>query len=360
MFRVQDNVPEVYINESRDFQILARLSDVLFSGMKYDIDSMVNILDATLARDTMLELMCTKIGFFPRTHIDANVLKYIIASFPYILKYKGTRLGIEWAVNAILKAENNPDAIGRPNIVITDSKITDTTDVQAPYTVYIYTTIQIYNKAALKEVLRYVLPAGYNYQILSYYDINEGSAYKALFEHQDELRIIRTPVIKTSAIRTSDTLVSLSEDGSIDSENLRLTSFASQTANAFDTTQLVTSDMYRSAGGVANNPNISVDGIVEILPTYNIVFKIGNTVIETVTVHKYSYFEYASVPASVRDSGMSYWIPVGTEIDVGANFSQYNFFDTETGKSKRPITANITLVGFSDTDVNQALSGGNE
>ena len=142
---------------------MARLSDVLFSGMKYDIDSMVNILDATLARDTMLELMCTKIGFFPRIHIDANVLKYIIASFPYMLKYKGTRLGIEWAVNAILKAENNPDAIGRPNIVITSDKVVDTTGVQAPYTVYIYTTIQIYNKAALKEVLRYVLPAGYNY-----------------------------------------------------------------------------------------------------------------------------------------------------------------------------------------------------
>ena len=42
------------MNESRDFQILARLSDVLFSGIKYDIDSMINILDATLAKDRML------------------------------------------------------------------------------------------------------------------------------------------------------------------------------------------------------------------------------------------------------------------------------------------------------------------
>ena len=54
MFRFQDNIPDVYINESRDFQILSRLSDILFSGLKYDIDSMVNILDASLVKDRVL------------------------------------------------------------------------------------------------------------------------------------------------------------------------------------------------------------------------------------------------------------------------------------------------------------------
>lgn len=54
MFRIQDNVPEVYINESRDFQLISRLYDILFSGTKYDIDSMVNVLDATLIKDSMI------------------------------------------------------------------------------------------------------------------------------------------------------------------------------------------------------------------------------------------------------------------------------------------------------------------
>ena len=47
-------MPQIYINESRDFQLISRLYDVLFSGVKYDIDSMVNILDATLTRDDLL------------------------------------------------------------------------------------------------------------------------------------------------------------------------------------------------------------------------------------------------------------------------------------------------------------------
>ena len=138
MFRFQDNLPEVYINESRDFQLLARLSDVLFSGIKYDIDSMVNVLDATLAKDRMLQLMCTKIGFFPRVDIDSQVLKYIIASFPFIIKNKGNIIGIQAAVNAILKAENNPDAIGEPRVIVINRQEESGRD---PYTIYIYTTI---------------------------------------------------------------------------------------------------------------------------------------------------------------------------------------------------------------------------
>ena len=62
--------------------------------------------------------MCSKIGFFPKVSIDANVLKYIIASFPHIIKHKGTRTGVEMAVNAILKAESNPLSVGKPYIVI--------------------------------------------------------------------------------------------------------------------------------------------------------------------------------------------------------------------------------------------------
>lgn len=350
MFRVQDNVPEVYINESRDFQILARLSDVLFSGMKYDIDSMVNILDAALARDTMLELMCTKIGFFPRIHIDANVLKYIIASFPYIIKYKGTRRGVEWAVNAILKAENNPDAIGRPIITITGAEVTDGSGSQVPYTVYIYSTIQIYNKAALKEVLRYVLPAGYNYQLLSYYDINEGNAYQALFEQQDELRVIRTPAIKTSALRTSDTTISLADDSL---KNGRLQAFANSVVNAYDTTQLVTSDIYNAVGGVDNIKNVVVDGVAEILPTYKVSLKVGDDIVDVVDVVKYSNF---TVPSGLQYNGVERWYAANTEIEDAVTDA---FFD-ETGTSKQPITGNIILVGLSTQEIDKLFSGGDE
>lgn len=222
MFRVQDNVPEVYINESRDFQILARLSDVLFSGIKYDIDSMVNILDATLTKDRMLQLMCTKIGFFPKIEIDAQVLKYIIASFPFIIKNKGNVVGIESAVNAILKAENNPDAIGKPKVIIVNKEGDNNRD---PYTVYIYTSIQIYNKPALKEILRYVLPAGYAYKILSYQTILDGYDNPDIVKQSDRINIIGVDPYLAASIR-------------IPTDNY--SGLQNRFMNAFDTTEITT------------------------------------------------------------------------------------------------------------------------
>lgn len=233
MFRIQDNVPEVYINESRDFQILARISDILFSGIKYDIDSMVNILDATLVKDRMLQLMCTKVGFFPKIEIDSQVLKYIIASFPYIIKNKGNELGIKYAVNAILKAENNPENEGEP-IIDTINKSDPLGQNRDPYTVYIYSTISIYNKNALKEILKYVLPAGYSYKLLPHNSIKNRPD---IFKQSDLITMFKVSPMYTSSIRGSwdkdvgNSLVDVSG---------RAKKLANQYRGAFDTTVIST------------------------------------------------------------------------------------------------------------------------
>ena len=158
MFRIQDNVPQIYINESRDFQLISRLYDLMYSGVKYDIDSMVNILDATLIQDNLLELMCSKVGFFPRIKIDSDVLKYIIASFPYIIKNKGNKRGIEYSVSAILKSQHGSNQDTIPYIVMDN------------YAVQIYTNYRLeqYLVQILNELLRYVLPTGVNAIVTNY------------------------------------------------------------------------------------------------------------------------------------------------------------------------------------------------
>ena len=45
VFRIEKNVPEIYVRESRDFQLFCRLYDCVFDGVKFDIDSMLNVLD---------------------------------------------------------------------------------------------------------------------------------------------------------------------------------------------------------------------------------------------------------------------------------------------------------------------------
>lgn len=156
MFRLQDNVPEVYVNSSRDFQLLCRVYDCWHGANKFKIDSITNILDPETASDDVLELLATRVGFFPRIHIDGNVLRNIISAFPYIIKNKGTTLGITEAVNCILKSEIDPKSTASVILTIADNNV----DIK--------TMNDIYNKAALKEVLRYVLPFGYTYSLSLY------------------------------------------------------------------------------------------------------------------------------------------------------------------------------------------------
>ena len=147
------------------------------------------------ARDRILDLMCMKVGFFPRVEIDAQVLKYIVAAFPYIIRNKGNVTGIQYAVNAILKAESHPDSIGIPRVVVNNK---NDTGPLAPYTVYIYTTVSLYNKKALEEVLRYVMPTGYMYQILAYIDSMDDSIEQ--FKQSDNVKLIAANIAYTSSV----------------------------------------------------------------------------------------------------------------------------------------------------------------
>ena len=191
MFRVQRNVPEVYVNESRDFQLLSRLYDCWQGSVNYNVLSMVNSLEPTTALDRVLELLATRVGFFPRVHLDANILRYIIASFPYILKNKGTSIGIREAVYAIMKAEVDPKATEEVVIRI------DNDDRN----VTIATQNDIYNKIALREVMRYVLPFGYTYSLVRYTS-NPSPENKLVINEEVNTKEVKTT--ESSAIQTSE------------------------------------------------------------------------------------------------------------------------------------------------------------
>lgn len=191
MFRVQRNVPEVYVNESRDFQLLSRLYDCWQGSVNYNVLSMVNALEPTTALDRVLELLATRVGFFPRVHLDANILRYIIASFPHILKNKGTSTGIREAVYAIMKAEVDPKATEEVVIRI------DNHDRN----VIIATQNDIYNKIALREVMRYVLPFGYTYSLVRYTS-NPSPENKLVINEEVNTEQVKTT--ESSAIQTSE------------------------------------------------------------------------------------------------------------------------------------------------------------
>ena len=72
MFRLQNNTPSYYVNNSRDFQLFCRLYDYINNGVKFDIDSIININDPLKINDRLLNLYGSKVGFFTNKNINTN------------------------------------------------------------------------------------------------------------------------------------------------------------------------------------------------------------------------------------------------------------------------------------------------
>ena len=104
IFRIENNVPDVYVNNSRDFQLLARLKTVLFAAIKHDINSTRFLSNTTYCRDSQLENLSTKLGFFHNTTLNSDVLRTVLQAFPYLVRRKGTKQAIEQTINCFLKA----------------------------------------------------------------------------------------------------------------------------------------------------------------------------------------------------------------------------------------------------------------
>ena len=103
LFNVQDNLPSIYPNESRDFQLLCKLYDCINNGVMGDIKSMTSVTFTKECRDDVLRLLSTKLGFFPDIDISDESLRYILMAFPEIMKYKGSKAGIEGVLNVFTK-----------------------------------------------------------------------------------------------------------------------------------------------------------------------------------------------------------------------------------------------------------------
>lgn len=193
VFRTQDNTPPYCVEASRDFQLFCRAMDVIANGVKFDIDSMIQVLDPMKVSDDMLELYATRVGFFHKKPIDSNVLRYIISAFPHIIKNKGTLRGIAQSAYTILKAENS---VKLPYPVV-QNKV----EGIDRYIIAIYFPTKILNKYALKELLSYVVPAGYKIQI-SVWDELRGAETKT--KQLDTLTTIQVPTYIDGAVRGSN------------------------------------------------------------------------------------------------------------------------------------------------------------
>lgn len=170
-FRLQDNVPAVYVNDSRDFQLLCRLYDCVNNSVESDIDTMTNVLVSNDCNSVMLDLLATKVGFFTKRNVNNEELRYILDAFPYILMYKGSRRAIEEAVNVFLKANKINSGVFVEIINKTNREGVE------PYTIRVGVEKSVRDLSVLEEIFRYILPTGYTVEYFFYNNVHEVETY---------------------------------------------------------------------------------------------------------------------------------------------------------------------------------------
>ena len=69
MFLVRDNVPEVYIQESRDFQLFSELYDLAIQSSRFSIDSLEEATSSMYCNSSILPLLATKVGLFEELNL---------------------------------------------------------------------------------------------------------------------------------------------------------------------------------------------------------------------------------------------------------------------------------------------------
>ncbi len=103
MIKMYEQVPQVYLNASRDFQYLSRLIDVVLNGVKYNIDGIYSIPNCP-DNIELTELLAFTLGFKIRRNYDKAQLAALVSILPTILKYKGTQTAIDLVGRALIKS----------------------------------------------------------------------------------------------------------------------------------------------------------------------------------------------------------------------------------------------------------------
>lgn len=163
MIRTQTQVPSTYYIRSRDFQLLGRLYDLAFNSSKFFADVVAYNARGEGDDANILDLMAKTVGFdIPRKY-DIADLSSLCKSFKSIMACKGSKKAIEDCVRMLLNAQN----INSGFDVDVINNITDADGNTRPvYKVQIMIPQQMNDISLLEDMLEYILPVGYVYEIL--------------------------------------------------------------------------------------------------------------------------------------------------------------------------------------------------
>lgn len=164
MIKLQNLTPEVYYKESRDFQLLGRLFDLVLNAVKTDTDLLYNLPLSTNSDEKLLELLALTLGFKPKHQYNARNLKAVCSVFSEILRNKGSIKAIKIACEALF---NSMDISQQLDYDFTKGK--DNTELN------LYIAQDFGDITLLNDLLSYILPAGMSCNIIREFHVLDDS-----------------------------------------------------------------------------------------------------------------------------------------------------------------------------------------
>ena len=146
MIRLQDLVPNVYYEKSRDFQFIGRLFDIVLNSVKTNSDTLYNLPSGKNKDERLLNLLAFTLGFQPKHHYNSKQLEAICSVLPLVIKNKGSLNAIIIATNAILHAEGLAQPLSY--------------SVAPGESITLYLPTQLSDLTLLSDLMNYILPAG--------------------------------------------------------------------------------------------------------------------------------------------------------------------------------------------------------
>ena len=214
MIKLQNLTPEVYYKESRDFQLLGRLFDLVLNAVKTDTDLLYNLPLSTNSDEKLLELLALTLGFKPKHQYNAKNLKAVCSVFSEILRNKGSIKAIKIACEALF---NSMDISQQLDYDFTKDK--DNTELN------LYIAKDFGDITLLNDLLSYVLPAGMSCNIIrEFHVLTDSNTNIGISDNVTKTKIntIETSKIIKDFTGVSNATISNKAGFSVNSEIIKL------------------------------------------------------------------------------------------------------------------------------------------
>ena len=183
MIKLQDLTPSIYYEQSRDFQFIGRLYDIVLNYIKTNADNLYTLPIGKNMDEKLLNLLAFTLGFQSKHHYNSKQLLAICSVLPLILKNKGSLNAILIAVNSILYAEGISQALDyefkNNNLVL-------------------YLSQDLSDLTLLKDIMIYILPAGIGCDMIK--EIQSVNKIETILTTKDEVTVYKDIASKFNRI----------------------------------------------------------------------------------------------------------------------------------------------------------------